>query len=133
MSPIAFPPRCGSKWVKSRTGRFLSDEIVKLDAAHEHVAIEVDRVVDDHVQLQRIGMRLDARDQRIAVVVEPLLPRRIADPGELAVAPDAEKRDVAGGLVVLPDMRVVDVADVVLMIEIDHEVAVADGKVARHV
>src|SRR5437660_7719005 len=77
-------------------------------------------------------MRFDARDQRIAVVVEPLLPRRIADPRELAVAPDAEKRDVAGGLVVLPDMRVVDVADVVFMIEVDHEIAVADGKVARH-
>src|SRR3954454_24953042 len=78
-------------------------------------------------------MRIDARDERIVLVVEPLLPRRIADPRELAVAPDAEKRDVAGGLVVLTDMRVIDVAEVVLMIEVDHEIAVADGKVARHV
>src|SRR4029079_1607837 len=102
------------------------------DAADEEVAVEVDGVGDGQVERHRLRRGGDARDERSVLVVERLLPRRAADPGEQAVAPDAEEGDVADGLVVLADVRVVDVADVVVMIEIDHEIAVADGKIARH-
>ncbi|PYQ57854.1 MAG: hypothetical protein DMF58_17225 [Acidobacteria bacterium] len=108
-------------------------EVPQLDAAEKEIAIKVDGIADRHLQIERRRSSHHARDERVIVVFERLDPGGIADPGEFAVAPDAEKRDVANGLVLLPDMRPIHIADVVLMIEVDHEVAVADRQVARHV
>src|SRR5581483_4730077 len=110
-----------------------ASKIPDLDAAKKKIAIEIDGVADRHFEIERWRARVHARHQRVVVVFERFDPGRIADPSEFAVAPNAEKRDVADRLIVLTDVRPVHVADVVVMIKIDHEIAVGDRQVARHV
>jgi len=106
--------------------------VADLDAAHEEIAVEVDGVADLHGQPERRRAGRHARDERHLLVVELLLPDRAVDPGEGAVAPDAKPRTVADRLIVLPDVRVIDIADVVVIIEVDHDVAVGERQIARH-
>jgi hypothetical protein len=62
----------------------------------------------------------------------PVVPPVGRDPREAAVDPHAEAAREAAGVVLLADVRVVDVADLVLRVEVDEEAAVADGNVSGH-
>src|SRR5204862_7844139 len=56
----------------------------------------------------------------------------VGEPGEVAVEPDAEAEGVTCGLILLADVREVDVAELVAIVEVDEQVSVADGDVAGH-
>ena len=64
-------------------GTFALLQIAQIDAANEQIAIEVHRVADRHLQIERRRTRGHPRHQAVIVVVELLLPGRTADPGEL--------------------------------------------------
>ncbi len=98
---------------------------------------DVDRVVEVHgvgaeqPDLQSGMIGLNARDHRPLFVLEGDLPVR-AQPGEPAVHPHPEAGGMADRLVLLADVRVVDVADAVVAVEGDEELAVAERDVPRH-
>src|SRR2546427_10792188 len=74
---------------------------------------------------------LDLRDHRAVPVLEGDLPVG-PQPGELPVHPHAEPGRMADRLVFLADVGEIDVADSIVAVEGDEELAVAARNVPRH-
>src|SRR5438445_5776001 len=74
---------------------------------------------------------LDLRDHRAVPVLEGDLPVG-PQPGELPVHPHAEPGRMADRLVFVADVGGIDVADSIVAVEGDEELAVADRTVPRH-
>ena len=67
----------------------------------------------------------DVRDERLAQIGQRALPLIALHPGDRIVGPDAEPRRSAG-VILLSDVREVDVRQAVLRIEREDETSVAD-------
>jgi hypothetical protein len=65
-------------------------------------------------------------DQTIAFIDHFLLPLGAANPGKAAINPDASTGYTTFGMVLLTDTGVIDIPDVVINIEIDEQVTIAD-------
>ena len=100
--------------------------------------MEVDDVVAVHRQLQLAVVEADAGRERVAQVALADRPAVVAGPDRAAavlagdVGVDAEAARPGAGVVLLPDVGEVDVADLVLAVEGDEQPAVADGDVTGH-
>ncbi len=103
-----------------------------LETADEEVAVEVHRVVAGNRELQRVRRQRHTADQRILVVAQLALPDVAIEPGKAAVHPHAGMIDVPLRLIALADVRPVDVAQVVLRVEVDEHVAVGQRQITRH-
>src|SRR5262249_6105954 len=76
---------------------------------------------------------LDLRDQRVGLVQLLDAPALgAAEPAEGLPDHDPEAERVPAGVVLLADVRVVDVADAVIGIEVHEQLSVADGRVRGH-
>ena len=75
----------------------------------------------------------DVGDERVALVVALDLPAGVAPhPREGAVDEHAEAEGKAAGVVLLAHVRVVEIAQDVIVVEEHEQALVSDGKVARH-
>lgn len=84
--------------------------VVDRDLAQVEVLVEINCVLADQPQGQ-IGMvELDMGDQRVADVVQVALPAIIAHPAQLIIDPDAEAEGMPLRVVLLADVRPVEVA-----------------------
>jgi hypothetical protein len=88
--------------------------------------------VDANIDLQVSVVKKNVSDEAFLDVV-PLDVPTLPDPGELSVCPYTKLRDVPDSLILLTDMRVVDVADSIVFVKVDQNFAVADWKVSWHV
>ena len=103
------------------------DDVLQVD-----VDVEIHRVRAVHLDLHRGVAQAHARDQRLLLVGDRARPAVLEDPAQLAVHPDAEVERPGPGVVLLADMREIEIADAVAAVERDEHVAVADGNIARH-
>ena len=101
------------------------------DFADVEIGIRIDDVVAAEAQPEGLVLASDVGDQRLAQVAERSLPLIALYPGNRVIGKDAEARGRAR-VVLLSDVRKVDVGQSVLRIERDDERSVADQKVARH-
>ena len=102
------------------------------DALQVDVEVEIHRVRAVHLDLHRGVAQAHARDQRLLFVGDRARPAVVVDPAQPAVHPDAEVERLRPGVVLLADMRKIEIADPVATVERDEHVAVADGNIARH-
>ena len=102
------------------------------DLLQVDVQIEIDRVAASELQPPGLMPERHVRDQTVVTITEVSRPAG-AHPGEVAIRPDAEPGRVPLGVVFLPDVGKIDVANSVVRIEVQQEIAVADGKVLGHV
>src|SRR5207247_5833487 len=107
-------------------GRVLDRDLFEVD-----VAVEVDCVPAIEAQLERGVIEMSVPDERLVLVIDAPLPAAIADPHERPVGPDSEAARLAGGVVLLTDVGVVEVAQLIVGVEGDEEVAVPEWEIAR--
>ena len=100
------------------------------DAAKEGVTAEVDAVVEVHADLQLTMAQRHVGHQRVVEVDDFPRPARVVEPGEATIDPDADAARAAAGVILLAHPGVIDVAQVVVVVEIDQQGSIADGKVA---
>ena len=101
------------------------------DFSQVDVGVGVDDVVAAKADADVIVLTIDIGDQRLAKISQHALPAVGLDPTEFAVNPHAEaKRRPA--VVLLSDVRKVNVRQAVLGIECDDERTVADQQIAGH-
>ena len=112
----------------ARRGRVLDTNLPDV-----HVAVEVDRVAARQPDAQALVRQPDVGGQRFRQVPQRLGPALVGGPGEPAVGPHAEAAGSPAGVVLLAHVREIQVADLIVGIEGDKQVAVADGNIARHV
>jgi hypothetical protein len=117
----------------------VAGQVLQLDLADEDVAVEVDDVVAVHRQLQLAVVEADAGRQRVAEVALADRPVAVVGPAELVlpvrarhVRVHAEPARPLAGVVLLPDVREVDVPHLVPVVERHQQPAVADGDVTGH-
>ena len=101
------------------------------DLAQIKIRIGIDDVVAAQAQAEGLVVAVDVGDEGLAEIRERALPGVALYPGDAVVRPHAESRG-GTGVILLPDMREVNVGQAVLRIECDDERAVADEKVTRH-
>jgi hypothetical protein len=109
-----------------------AEEIVDLHPAHDQVMVDIDRVPADEGEAQTVVPRLDTGDQGAGLVAERLPPRRLVQPGHAAIGPDAEAAELAADVVLLADVRPVEVAQDIIVVEGDQQVAVSDRDITGH-
>jgi hypothetical protein len=113
-------------------------QVLQFDLANEDVAVEINGVVAIHCQTKVAMVEGDAGGEGVTKVALTDLPARIAGPEQLAalragdITVDAEVAWPGAAVVFLPDMRKVDVANLVLMIERDQKRPVTDWYITRH-
>jgi hypothetical protein len=93
--------------------------------------VEIDDIPAGDVQGQRLVVQTDVRHQGIVGVVEYSLPGR-PNPTEAAIYKKSEAARVARGMVLLPHVWEVDVANAVVGIERHEERAVSDWNIPCH-
>ena len=116
----------------------VAGQVLDLDLADHHRAMEIDDVVAVEGNLQVFVLQRDGSRQRVAEIALADRPAIIAGPkkarflaaGKIAI--DAESARARPGVVFLADMREEDVADLVLAVVGDQKAAIADGDVAGH-
>ena len=77
-------------------------------------------------------LKLGLRHQGVGHVDLPARPARVAEPAEATVHPNPNPAGFAAGVVFLADPGVIDVAQLVVPVEVDQQGAVSDRQVARH-
>ena len=105
--------------------------------AHRHLAEEhrtevVHGVVADHFHAQALVTQAHFTHQRVALVSQRAGPAGAVHPRELTVHPHAEPLQMSAGVVGLPHVRPVQVANAIQLVECDQHLAVADGDVSWH-
>src|SRR5205823_1709335 len=96
----------------------------------ERIAAQVDGVVEGELDLQVTVLERDVGDQRVRQVNEVARPAGIIEPGKPAIDPNAEPAGSTAGVILLADPRVIDVAQLVIAIEVDQQAPVPDRQVA---
>src|SRR5206468_5915194 len=112
---------------------FASELVLDCDLFEVDVAVEVHRIAATKAQPERLVVRRRIADECLVLVLDMAFPVVAADPAELAVDPDAEPARRADGVVLLSDVRVIDVAELVARVERDEEVAVAERDAAGQI
>ncbi len=126
-------------------------EIPDGDVSHEHRLVEIDRVVEGQLDSHWLVPRDDIGDEGSLAVVPSDLPlgacsslarrSRIAaprsgvpraKPGEPILAPDSHSKGMAVRMVLPSQMRVVDVADAVVTVEVDKQRTVPHRQIPGH-
>ena len=106
-------------------------EVADDDLADVDVRVGVDGVVAAKAQSELGVLREDVGDDGVAQVGEVALPAVVLDPTAGAVGPDAEA-EARSAVVLVPDVREVDVGEAVLRVEGDEQRSVADLNVTGH-
>ena len=101
-------------------------------AAQVEVLVEVHGVAARQAHAEFRVVETHLRDERVGCVVEGALPARMIDPAKLPVHPDAEAEGMARRMVLLSDVRPVEVAERIGLVEVHQERAVTDRDVAGH-
>ena len=99
--------------------------VLDRDLFEVDVPVKVDSVAAAKAQPERRVVQRRVAHERLVLVGDVDLPVVAADPAEPAVGPDTEAARRADGVVLLPDMRVVDVAELIAPVEGDEEIAIA--------
>ena len=110
---------------------FLVAQIAHDDFANVDVAIDVDGVIAPQAQSHLDVLARDVGDERVTQIRELFAPRRVFDPPQFAVGEDAEAKS-RRGMVLHPDVRIVEIGKAILRIESDEKTAVTDDEVAWH-
>ena len=116
----------------------VAGQVLDLDLPHQDVAVEVHHVVAVEHQLQVAVLEADAGGEGVAEIPLADLPAGVAGPEQLAavlagdVGVDAEPARPVAGVVLLPDVGEIEVAQLVLVVEGDEQPPVADRDVTRH-
>jgi len=112
--------------------------IFDFDLADKHRAMEVDDVIAIQRHLQRLVFHLHAGGERVAQISLGNVPRPVIAPRKLPVLlpghlrENAEPTRPVAGVIFLTDVREVDVAQLVALVEGDQETAVTDWDVTWH-
>src|SRR5437867_3101710 len=106
--------------------RVLDRDLLEID-----VAVEVDRVAEAQAQAKLRMHERRVADECLVLVRDVTILPVVAGPGEGAVDPEPEPRRIPDRVVLLTDVRVVDVAQLVARIEGDEVITVAERKIAR--
>ena len=94
--------------------------------------MKVDRVGELQGEGEARVAEPDAGEKCLLIEAQLALPTRVAKPAELVLHPDANPKCMSLGVVLLANMRPVDVADLVGLVEVDQQAPVANRKVAWH-
>src|SRR5690349_14296041 len=94
--------------------------------------MKVDRIVANQAKLPLRIPKGYFRDERIVLITQVFLPLGAVNPGEAAIAPNSHPERVALGLILLADMRKVEVPQAIRRIKGDQHATVADGNVSWH-
>lgn len=108
-------------------GVIADDDALQIDA----FAL-VDAVVHLQLDAESAVTSRDVGDEGVLDIAELPRPRRILQPAELAFGPEAEAAILAADMVELSDVRIVDVADIAVLIEVEQHLAVSDYEVTGH-
>ena len=105
--------------------------ILQANASEKYVFVTRDGVAANDLDAKPFTFECNVGDECLRNVPEGSLPIVGKDPGEFAIGPNAEPKRETLGMVLLPDMREIDVADLIFVVEIDQQIAVADGNVTH--
>jgi hypothetical protein len=120
-----------------------SVEVVHLHAPHQQRAVEVHHVAALQPHFQLIVRENGPRRQRVGLVRQVRVPALVG-PEEAALAaillllarrhgrPHAESARTTAQVILLPDVRVVEITDLVVLIKADQHLPVAHRDVTRH-
>ena len=102
------------------------------DAPQEHIAAVVYRVIEGKPHPEAIVLRANVGDERVFLIAQRLVPGLVVDPRKEAVHPDSELERVTLGVVLLSDVRIVDVSDAVVAIKADEQASVPYRQITWH-
>ena len=90
-----------------------------------------DGVAANDLNAEPFASECNVGDECLRKVAKHSLPIVGKDPGEFAIGPNAEPKRETFSMVLLPDVRKIDIADLIFVVEIDQQIAVADGNVTH--
>jgi hypothetical protein len=67
------------------------------------------------------------------MVVEAVIPAMLVDPRKMPISPDAHPNEEAIKMVVLPNVRVEEVSNRVLLVQVEEQVAVSEHERPGHI
>ena len=108
-----------------------SGDIKNADAAEEDILVARDGIISLDNDAERCVLKLDGRDECLGLVAKVAFPAGVRRPCKTPVAPNAETRDGPVRMVLLPDVRKIYVANLVLVVEIDEQRTIANGDITH--
>ena len=132
MSPTSLPYRWKSWWKNRRRSRGLGAAVLHRDLADVDVLVEVDGVAHVQDEAEPTVGQGHVGHEGVGLVADLPLPLRTVDPGQPPVGEHPEAARMADGVVLLAEVREIDVAQPIVGVEHHLQRAVADDEVARH-
>jgi len=93
--------------------------ISHLDSTHEQILVEVDGVLADQTQFQMRVVKDHLGDQIVTNIVERPLPTVVAYPRKLPIGPHTKPRGVSCSVILLTNVRPVEIAEPVSRVEVN--------------
>ena len=112
----------------ARTPEEISDD----NLAKEDGAPVIDDIVAEHLESETLVPQPYFSHHRVGLVAKIARPSFAIDPRELAIRPHAEALQMSAGVIRHSNMRPVEVAHAVEIVERDEHLAVAYGNIAGH-
>ena len=106
-------------------------KIIDADASQKDVFMARNGIVAFQLDAEGFIDESDVCNKGFAQILEPSLPFVRECPRKLAIGPHAETKRKALSMIFLPDMREIYVADLIFIVKIDEQAAVADRYVTH--
>jgi hypothetical protein len=97
------------------------------------ILVEIDHIVAHQFETQLLRMQRHLGDQGLGKIVKGSLPPIPVDPSEPSLGPYAETKGMSHGMILLANMRPIQIAKLIVLVKIDQQGAIAHGNVSGHV
>ena len=109
-----------------------ASKISDRDLSDVHRPVEIHAVRASQLEAKLIVSQADVGNQRRFLISKIPPPARILDPAKLAVGPNAKVAFSPRHVIVKANVRVVEITNQIVMVEVDQHRAVAHGQISRH-
>ena len=106
-------------------------KILYANAAKENIFVACNRVAATKLDSKFYIFKGHIRDQCFRQITQVTLPTFLKNPRKLAAGPHAKPKRESLAVILLPDMRKINVADLVLIVEINEQSAVSDRNISH--
>lgn len=90
-----------------------------------------DGVVTNYLDAEPWALEVNVGNERIGNIFERPVPRIGIHPRKLSVGPHAKAKRKTFGMILLPDVREINIADLIFVVEINEQTAISDRDVTH--